>query len=56
MKVAIYVSAFICFGLGAAFMFLATHSTDSTYAALDTAILGGVGAMFLLGTFLLVRR
>jgi hypothetical protein len=56
MKVAKHVSAFIFFGLGAAFMFGANHSVDSTYAAIEAAILGGAGAMFLLGTFLLLRR
>jgi hypothetical protein len=56
MKVAKHVFAFICFGLGAAFMFGATHSVDSTFSTFEVAILGGVGAMFLLGTFLLSRR
>jgi hypothetical protein len=56
MKVAKHVFAFICFGLGAAFMFGATHSVDSTFASFEAAVLGGAGAVLLLGTFLLLRR
>jgi amino acid permease len=56
MKVAKYVFAFVCFGVGAAFIFGATHTVDNTFASFETAALGGVGALFLLGTFLLLRR
>ena len=56
MKVARNVFAVIFFGLGAAFIFGATHTVDSTFASFETATLGGVGAMILLGSFLLLRR
>jgi amino acid permease len=56
MKVAKHVFAFVCFGVGAAFMFGATHTVDSTLTSFEVAALGGVGAMILLGSFLLLRR
>ena len=56
MKVAKHAFAIIFFGLGAAFMFLANHTVDSTFTSFETAVLGGIGAMILLGSFLLVRR
>jgi hypothetical protein len=56
MKAVKHVSAFVCFGVGAAFMFAAMHTVDSTFTTFEVALFGGVGAMLLLGTFLLLRR
>jgi hypothetical protein len=56
MNVARNVFAIICFGLGAAIIFAATHTVDSTFTSFETAVFGGVGAMILLGSFLLLRR
>ena len=56
MKVVKSVFAFMFFGVGAAFMFGAMHTVDSTFTTFEVALFGGVGAMLLLGTFLLLRR
>ena len=50
------VFAFMCLGVGAAFMFGAMHTVESTFTSFETAALGGLGAILLLGTFLLLRR
>jgi hypothetical protein len=49
-----HVFAFVCFGLGAAFIFGATHTVDSAFTSFETAAFGGVGAMILLGSFFTV--
>jgi hypothetical protein len=56
VKVVKHAFAVIFFGLGAAFIFLANHTVDSTFTSFETALFGGIGAMLLLGTFLLLRR
>jgi hypothetical protein len=56
MKVVKHAFAIVFFGLGAAFMFLANHMVDSTFTSFETALFGGIGAMLLLGTFLLLRH
>jgi hypothetical protein len=48
--------AIICFGLGAAFIFAAVHTVDSTFTSFETALFGGIGAMLSLGSYLMVRR
>ena len=56
MKVVKHVFALMCFGAGAAFIFGAMHTVDSTFTTFEVALFGGLGAMLLLGTFLLLRR
>lgn len=54
-----YVSAIICFGIGVTLAFAAVQSMYSSLGLGDNpsgAIAAGVEAMFLLGTYLLVRR
>jgi hypothetical protein len=54
-----YVSAIICFGLGVALAFAAVQSMYSSLGLGDNPggpIVAGVGAMFLLVTYLLLRR
>lgn len=54
-----YVSAIICIGLGVTFAFAAVQSMYSSLGLGDNpgaAVAAGVGAMFLLGTYLLLRR
>jgi hypothetical protein len=54
-----YVSAIICFGLGVTLTFAAVQSMYTSLGLGDNpgaAITAGVGAMFLLGTYLLLRR
>src|SRR5262249_10784297 len=53
-----YISAIICFGLGIALVFAAVQSMYSSLGLGDNPgapIAAGVGAMFLLGSYLLVR-
>jgi hypothetical protein len=56
MSVARNIFAIICFGLGAALIFAANHTVDSTFTSLETALFGGIGAVILLGSYLLLRR
>ena len=56
MNVARNVFAIVCFGLGAAFMFLANHTVESTFTSFETAVFGGMGATIALGSYLLLRR
>jgi hypothetical protein len=56
MNVARNVFAIFCFGLGAALIFAANHTVDSTFSSFETALFGGIGAMILLGSYLLLRR
>jgi hypothetical protein len=54
-----YVSAIICFGLGVTLAFAAVQSMYTSLGLGDNpvaAMTAGVGAMFLLGTYLLLRR
>jgi hypothetical protein len=54
-----YVFAFICIGLGVALAFAAVQSMYSSLGLGDNpgaAIAAGVGAMFLLGAYLLLGR
>ena len=54
-----YVFAIICFGIGVTLAFAAVQSMYSSLGLGDNpgaAIAAGVGAMFLLGTYLLLRR
>ena len=56
MNVARNVFAIVSFGLGAALIFAANHTVDSTFTSFETALFGGIGAMILLGSYLLLRR
>jgi hypothetical protein len=59
MTVVKYVSAIICFGLGVGLVFAAVQSMYSSLGLGDNLggpIVAGVGAMFLLVTYLLLRR
>lgn len=54
-----YVSAIICIGLGVTLAFAAVQSMYTSLGLGDNpgaAIVAGVGAMFLLGTYLLLRQ
>jgi hypothetical protein len=58
-KILKHVLAIICVGLGAALIFAAVQSMYNSFGLADNlqaVIAAGVGAMFLLGTFLLLRR
>jgi hypothetical protein len=56
MDVVKVIFAFICFGMGAALIFGANHTVDSSFSSFETALFGGIGAMGLLGSYLLLRR
>jgi hypothetical protein len=54
-----YVSAIICFGIGVTLAFAAVQSMYSSLGLGDNPgapIVAGIGGMFLLGTYLLLRR
>jgi len=55
MKVVKYVLAIICFGIGVAFAIGAIQTMQNPYSG-DAWIPGMFAGMFLLGTFLLLRR
>jgi hypothetical protein len=56
MKIVKYVLVFICFGLGVAFCIGTISLLRDPYGSDPAWLTGMIGAMFLLGAFLLFRR